>query len=93
MKIHSAYAPEKCLNISGSDLWGSNANLYDCDEAEPVYFGDDDILHLVDDPDFCINVYQSGVPWNQNNFSMWGNAYVNVYHCDWVIDSWVPYEP
>ncbi len=88
MKIHAAWDDDMCLNMSGTNFWGGNVNLYDCDYAEPVYFGDDDILHLADDPDYCVNVIQSGVAWDEDPDNQWGSAGVNIYHCDWVIDSW-----
>lgn len=92
MKLHAAWDEDLCLNMSGSNLWGGNVNLYDCDYAEEIYFGDDDILHLWNDTDYCVNVHQSGIDWDEDPTSQWGSAGVNIYHCDWVIDSWTPEE-
>lgn len=92
MKIHAGWNDGMCLNMSGSNLWGGNVNLYDCDYAEEVYFGDDDIIHLWNDSDYCVNVLQSGVAWDEDPTSTTGGAGVNIYHCDWVIDSWTPEE-
>ncbi|PRQ09772.1 RICIN domain-containing protein [Enhygromyxa salina] len=88
MKIHAAWNDDLCLNMSGSNFWGGNVNLYDCDYAEQYYFGDDDVLHMFSDPDYCVNVIQSGVAWDEDPTNQWGGAGVNIYHCDWVIDSW-----
>lgn len=88
MKIHASWNDSMCLNMGGSNFWGGNVNLYDCYYAEEVYFGNDDIIHLMSEPDYCVNVLQSGVAWDEDPTSQTGGAGVNIYHCDWVIDSW-----